>query len=862
MKGFISIMKNTYASLYLFWVFLSFLVSPSTGLGQFHEQPSYELFSPPGLAIESSQRPALKDLQYDANDYYNYRGEPLRLHRSLLEYTVRFKAGLSETEKDGLIRDVTLLGNLSYTVGKHTGRTFSIVRLEPVSMVEPAKLRADMEEALAGLRAEENVEFAFPVFIYPESGAKLFLTDEIVLRLNNGRKIEDLASLHKTYGTTVVRKMWGTQDQYLLRVNEPKVVSPLEVANAFFESGLVKWAEPNFVQRYDESFIPDDPLFLNQWHLHNTGQGGGAADADVDASEAWNLQQGSPDITIAILDDGVELSHEDLAANIFINPGEAPGNGIDDDGNGFIDDVNGWDFYDNDNDPNPAVVNDSHGTAVAGVAAARGQNALGVSGVCQNCKILPIKINKEDTFADESTIATAIRYAASLADVLNNSWSGGAPSSAIEAAIQDATTTGRNGKGAVVLAASGNNREYVRFGPAEVPAGTHRFRWEYSKNDNDALPKGDDTAWLVWATFPGGERVDFESGLPGGWISGGDASWVVVNDPLRSDEGQCLLTHAARAGAITHNESTFLDVVKTVPAGDLTFLSWVSSETGWDGLRVMVDLNNDGSFNLGSYLLSGVDTFDVRFPARFPEAIAVGASSNFDCRSAYSRFGPELDFVAPSCGGTLGIVTTDRSGAAGYAPGNYTSASYPTCFRGTSSATPLAAGVAGLILSHYPNLTQSSIRQLMQNTADKIGPESYVGGRNDRYGHGRINALQALLAEPPVENGGDGGDGGGCFIATAAYDSYLHPHVQTLRIFRDKHLLTNTVGRSLVQYYYRYSPPIANYIREHRRLAALTRWLLTPLVYTIAYPAMSGGMVLILLAFMMLRRGRRRFNNM
>jgi hypothetical protein len=113
-----------------------------------------------------------------------------------------------------------------------------------------------------------------------------------------------------------------------VRLQKPKAVNPLEVAAAFVESGLIAWAEPDFVQKYQKFVTPSDPLYLNQWHLYNNGQGGSVPDADVDAPEAWDIERGSASITIAVVDDGVQLSPPDLAGRIFTNPGEIPGNGV------------------------------------------------------------------------------------------------------------------------------------------------------------------------------------------------------------------------------------------------------------------------------------------------------------------------------------------------------------------------------------------------------------------------------------------------------------------------------------------------------------------------------------------------------
>jgi subtilisin family serine protease len=701
----------------------------------------------------SSVRPAMAKRhgpeRLDAGDFYRLQGEKQRLMRSVREYAVRFRDDTAAARREEVLRALAPAGGEKPEVPGE--RSLAIVRLLPGSTA------AEAEAALAQARQRSEVAYAFAVHYHVETGARLILSDEIVVKRKGDTRPEDALRLLRAHGLAEKDRMYGTDDELVVRLERPKEGNPLAVAEELWQTGRFLWVTPNFIQDYERSFIPNDPRFSQQWHLHNTGQFGPPADADVDAVEAWDVQRGTTSTVVAVIDDGVETSHEDLAAAIYVNPGEIPGNGIDDDGNGFIDDVTGWDFADNDNNPNPGSVNDNHGTAVAGVAAGRGHNAIGITGSCQNCRILPVRIGF-GSFPD-SMYGNAIRYGASKADVLNNSWGGGAPSAVIQSAMQFAVASGRAGRGSPTLFATGNSASGLAlFTLTGFPAGTHRIRWEYSKDGS--VSSGDDTAWLAWVYLPGGTLLHFESGLSG-WTTGGNGTWSSVVDPVHTDEGLCL-TRAARPSAIGHGQFTYLESVRSMPAGNLYYYYWVSSEQGFDGLTMGVDLFNDGSYDYIGNLHSGVPQVatNVSYPAAFPEAIAIGATTNNDCRSYYSQYGPRVDVVANSNGGPLnvGIETTDRTGAAGYEPtGNYCLAAGASGFGGTSSATPLASGIVGLMLSSHPGLTASRVRNLMHAGTDKVGTAAYVNGRNDRYGYGRINANTVVGAAADTIFGSDFG---------------------------------------------------------------------------------------------------------
>ncbi|MGI9106424.1 MAG: S8 family serine peptidase [Pyrinomonadaceae bacterium] len=265
------------------------------------------------------------------------------------------------------------------------------------------------------------------------------------------------------------------------RLDDSEVIQGLRIARVAPEDTLnaidalrsrvdVLYAEPNYIRSKDN--VPNDPRYAEMWGLKNTGQSGGRVDADIHAEQAWDITTGSSDIVVGVVDEGLDVNHPDLAANVWTNPGETPGNGIDDDGDGFVDDVNGYDFFHNDGtvyDGGPGATTDTHGTHVAGTVGATGNNSEGVVGVNWQVKLMSLKVLGRDNEspAPSSVLVTvrALNYAKMMRDlwissggvrganirVLNNSYGGGGYSQAELDAIN-----ALNQSGILFVASAGN----------------------------------------------------------------------------------------------------------------------------------------------------------------------------------------------------------------------------------------------------------------------------------------------------------------------------------------------------------------------------------------------------------------------
>jgi len=310
-----------------------------------------------------------------------------------------------------------------------------------------------------------------------------FSSDRVIVKLNETASLSEITNLQAEIGVTKVTRA----EQFGIDIWEIPSGNVEQTISAYNDDPRIEYIEPDYIITLDDVQEPDDIITLDEvqttspteenlatitpqittpndpsypllWGLNNTGQTGGTPDADIDAPEAWDIQTGNPNTVIGVIDTGVDYNHPDLVDNIWTNPGEIGGDGIDNDNNGYIDDVRGWDFAYNDNDPMDVH---GHGTHVSGTIAAKGNNSVGVTGVAWNAKIMPLKFLNDIGSGRTSNAILALNYAtANGIKITNNSWGGGPDSQGLRDAINSAGQ-----QGALFIAAAGNGSQNTDITP-------------------------------------------------------------------------------------------------------------------------------------------------------------------------------------------------------------------------------------------------------------------------------------------------------------------------------------------------------------------------------------------------------------
>ena len=343
--------------------------------------------------------------------------------------------------------------------------------------------------------------------------------DQVVVRYVEGTTKAGREEVARAYGLTKLSGSPNGRTEVLVAEGR----SPATARRLLAQDPNVAAVSPNSWRDLDDD-ITDEPGFGVLWGLHNAGQSvdglTGTADIDLDALEALRIERGDPKVVVAVIDDGVDFSHPDLAARAWVNQAEADGApGEDDDGNGYIDDVNGWDFCGNDASVGPTG-SDWHGTHVAGTIAAS-LNGQGVLGVAPGISVMSLRTFANGFSCDDGDlgIIAAIDYAASFGvPVINASWSGTLRSLPLEAAISDAD-------GSLLVAAAGNQGSNMDGGGVRVyPAA--------SPNANILTVAAiDQRGQLASFSNHGATSVDIAapgtnivSTMPGGYASSGGTS--------------------------------------------------------------------------------------------------------------------------------------------------------------------------------------------------------------------------------------------------------------------------------------------------------------------------------------------------
>ena len=365
---------------------------------QVQNQPGAGPNQPPGLTVPGVQ---LRTNRYTIYD----RGQPRAFEVAADEVWVVTRAGAHRSEKIEPRADAEAVRQYADTLRKETGDEVRLVLYE-----------------VGAPRTEYS---------------RRVLTKEVLVQL---AKDTDPNALAAGVGGVSRGEVSYAPGFFLFETSETG--GALFLAEALRAKRGVLSAEPQLAKQQQKRFLPNDPMFANQWHLRNTGQNGGTAGTDVNVTNVWDAYRGTG-VMIGIVDDGLQITHPDLSANV----------------NTQID----WDFNYNDGDPSPNTSYDYHGTACAGVAAGRGNNSLGVSGAAFEATLVGLRLIALGT--TDSQEAAAMTHSNEVIWVKSNSWGPYDDGQTLEgpgpvtlSALAQGATTGRSGKGTIYVWAGGNGR--------------------------------------------------------------------------------------------------------------------------------------------------------------------------------------------------------------------------------------------------------------------------------------------------------------------------------------------------------------------------------------------------------------------
>lgn len=545
-----------------------------------------------------------------------------------------------------------------------------------------------------------------------------YVPGEVLVKFRKGVNVKEAKGISHKHAMTVkkrFKKLSQRWNRTYLHLKSDFTTD--EMIRKLKKDPKVESVSPNYIRQLYVTF-PDDASFNSLWGLNNTGQyvngTTGTFDADIDAPEAWDTSTGSKDVVVAVIDTGVDYSHEDLSANMWTNTAERNGaQGIDDDGNGYVDDIFGYDFASDNigNDDLDPMDIDGHGTHVSGTIGAVGNNSIGVAGVNWDVKIMAIKTARPNGgFVIDSDVLDAIDYILTMktefdVDIaaINASWGGIGYNPLLKDAIKSAGDAG-----IAFIAAAGNSaidNDLLPHYPSSyrlpnlisVAAIDQNNDIAYFSNYGAGEVSLGAPGSNIYSTYLGGGYTpvssdiffdDMESG-DGNWIQGGVGDyWQISTESYHS-------TNHAWSDSVGrnyyNNTDSYLAVNHDIDLSGtrgqdirIGFSAEIELETSWDFMFLEVSNDSGSTWKvLASFSENspGWDTYAFYIPERY-------RTSQFRFRFrlltdyVYGYDGVHIDDV----GIGLGVGNSD----------NY------TYLNGTSMAAPHVTGSVALMASRYP----------------------------------------------------------------------------------------------------------------------------------------------------------------